>query len=160
MCVCVLGRGKRGAAERKRARGPGLLSGLRGPLSFGGSQIEGEQGQLRGNGGWGSAPGPPCLSHPRLAGHGSRPKSPVCLATRDRGRVSSRPGPARARGRGSAARGPRPLSVWARLMLSALPLPEGRGLPLTRLARSEKSPNLPCFLALPLPLLGPTCQNF
>ena len=36
-----------------------------------------------------SAPGPPCL-----VGYGVRPKSPVCLATRDKGEVRSRAGPA------------------------------------------------------------------
>ena len=58
-----------------------------------------------------------------LALGAARPESPVCLATRDGGGVSTRAGPC---GPGSAARGPRPLGVWAVLM-SALPLPEGRG---------------------------------
>ena len=69
----------------------------------------------------------PCLSHARLAGHGGRPKSPVCLATRDRQGGSQLEGrPSAGVGRGSADRGPGPRRVWAKLM-SALPLPEGRG---------------------------------
>eukprot|EP00967_Tisochrysis_lutea_P152039 scaffold296990_cov24-Tisochrysis_lutea.AAC.1 len=68
-------------------------------LGFGGSQSasKGSSGEVEA----GARPlAPPASSHACLAGHGVRPKSPVGLATRDRGGVSSRAGPAAQRGRG------------------------------------------------------------
>ena len=132
-----------------------------------GGSLRASKGSSGGRGGWGSgaqplAPPAPCLSHARLAGHGSMgasqrplyawrpgtgepqspsllcplscpcwpwehgslPKAPVCLATKDRGGASSRAGPMRAWECGSR---PAPPEGLGRNDMSALRLPKGRG---------------------------------